>query len=134
MLVVGNTIKMVKSVGPFVQGGTTFAVTKIQDGIIYFNCNMGTGCMSYNEFNEYFEVEQPKREWTEWAYNPARRVWYKTNGKKVKVLIPTSQSRQIGIASCHPTDTFNLEKGIEIAYARTQVALATQALQKAMTC
>ena len=72
MLMKDSKIKMVKQVPGFSLGtGTVFTVDDIAEGMtIQFSCSMGTGIMSWDEFNRYFEEfheeSKVKEKWSEW--------------------------------------------------------------------
>lgn len=76
-MIVGDKIKLVKSMGAFTNVGEICLVTNIKDGLIEFTFGAGKhlGYMSYNEFEKYFvyaieEVEKKKtrEHWTDWTY------------------------------------------------------------------
>ncbi|MDI0267851.1 hypothetical protein QIW52_17815 [Clostridioides difficile] len=128
MLIEGNKIKLIKEI----QGlerfeiGDIFIVTSIEDnGNIHFKTYCGIGFMSYSEFKEHFEIvnnkEKRKYTWSNWktvvSHNLHILYAYKTNCKKVIVKKDGFKSS----ATCHNTDVFNLQKGIEICLARIEV-------------
>lgn len=71
-MIKGDRIKLVKKMGVFDNIGEICEVTDIQEGgVICFKfggCHLG--CMSYDEYEKYFEkVETPvKRTWSEWSF------------------------------------------------------------------
>lgn len=58
MIIKGNEIRLIKPMGVFDNIGEVCEVTDVsEDGVISFKfggCNLG--CMSYNEFEKYFEL------------------------------------------------------------------------------
>lgn len=118
MLVKGRKIKMVKAMPNFNKVGQEFEVTDIKDGAIFFKCNFGAGLMSYKEYKEYFK-EVEVLQWSEWftALISEEQIKYRTNRKEVQV----KYLDLIGIAKCHDEDTFDLSKGIELAYQRAKI-------------
>lgn len=55
MIIKGDKIKLVQKIGSFDKVGDIFEVTGVDNGVVSFKCNYGTGCMSYDEFERYFE-------------------------------------------------------------------------------
>ena len=99
-MIKGDKIKLVHKMGVFDNIGEICEVTDIQEGgVICFKfggCHLG--CMSYDEYEKYFEkVETPvKRTWSKWYSNVIRftdingkdvrcNYLYRTNGKKVQI-------------------------------------------------
>lgn len=70
-MIKGDKIKLIHKMGVFDNIGEICEVTDIQEGgVICFKfggCHLG--CMSYDEYEKYFEkVETPvKRTWSEWS-------------------------------------------------------------------
>lgn len=103
MLIVGSKIKLKKKMGVFDNIGSICEVIDIQpSGIICFKfggCHLG--CMSYDEYERYFEKveEVVKRTWSGWSdYHtisitdflgiPRDIKWqYRENGKKFKLEV-----------------------------------------------
>ena len=131
-MIKGDKIKLVAKMGVFDNIGEICEVIDVSDGgVITFKFGGGLhmGCMSYDEFQKYFElIEEPKkREWTEWKItmgqtyeSPLSHKYrsffyeYRHNGKTVQV-------RQLGIkaeATCAKEDEFNLETGLKLAEYR----------------
>jgi len=126
VLVTGDMFKQISSIGSFNKVGDKFKVTDISaDGMITFSASYGMGMMSWKEFNEHFEKIECNH-WGEWVEND--EYVYKTNNKQVKV----KKDGLIARSSCHPTDTFNLNKGISIALARIDVKKAEGKLATAI--
>ena len=62
----GDRIKLIKSMGVFTNVGEICDVVDVTtDGIISFKFGNGKhlGCMSYDEFEKYFELVESKRVW-----------------------------------------------------------------------
>ena len=116
MLMVGDTVKMVKQIPgvPMIDG--ILEVIAMDNGSITIRGEAGYGMMSYQEYTEFFEkCERPlKRVWTDWMYDDSHDGHYKHNGKVVKYKIGGYKSK----ASCSPCDEFDLNTGKEIAYHR----------------
>ena len=140
-MIKGDRIKLVKKMGVFDNIGEICEVTDIQEGgVICFKfggCHLG--CMSYDEYEKYFEkVETPvKRTWSEWNskyisftnINDNRMtgfIKYRTNGKKVQVKLGTLTAE----ASCCKEDEFDLEKGLELAKNRVIVKYLNSRVEK----
>lgn len=128
-MIKGDRIKLVKKMGVFDNIGEICEVTDIQEGgVICFKfggCHLG--CMSYDEYEKYFEkVEIPtKRTWSKWCLNEIRftdingkdvrcNYLYRTNGKKVQVRSGAFKAE----ATCCQDDEFEIEKGLNLAKKR----------------
>lgn len=128
-MIKGDRIKLVKKMGVFDNIGEICEVTDIQEGgVICFKfggCHLG--CMSYDEYEKYFEkVEIPtKRTWSKWYLNEIRftdingkdvrcNYLYRTNGKKVQVRSGAFKAE----ATCCQDDEFEIEKGLNLAKKR----------------
>lgn len=132
-MIKGDKIKLIKPMGAFKNVGEICEVTDIAEGgIISFRfggCHLG--CMSYDEFLKYFvkyfeEIEDPiHRKWSNWKeekimfYDMNDKetsiiLRYRNNGKKVQVRSDTLRAE----SSCHKEDTFDFEKGFELAAKR----------------
>ena len=141
-MVVGDKIRLVKPFGTFDNIGEICEVANILcTGEIYFRHNKGVGIMSYEKFEEYFElvptenkvVEKKKHEWTEWKdrlsdfYNPIEDEfidvdleWRTDNEKRVQVRMkddPQLKSR----SSCYKDDEFFIRNGYDLAKCRLYV-------------
>lgn len=118
MLVKGRKIKMVKAMPNFNKVGQEFEVTDIKDGAIFFKCNFGAGLMSYKEYKEYF-TEVKTLQWSKWMTMliSDEQITYRANGKDVQV----SYLGVLGVAKCHDEDTFDLSKGLSLAYQRAKI-------------
>lgn len=132
-MIKGDKIKLVAKMGVFDNIGEICEVIDVSDGgVITFKFGGGLhmGCMSYDEFQKYFElVEEPKKiEWSEWKFKNSGWIYkspvshktisflyeYRHNGKKVQV-------RKLGIkaeATCAKEDEFDLETGLKLAECR----------------
>lgn len=129
-MIKGDRIKLVKKMGVFDNIGEICEVTDIQEGgVICFKfggCHLG--CMSYDEYEKYFEkVETPvKRTWSEWSLpfemtfsdirDGKKTISYqsRTNGKKVQVRSGVFKAE----ATCCKDDVFDFEKGLALAKSR----------------
>lgn len=144
-MIKGDKIKLVKPMGAFTNVGEICEVVNVQNGgVISFKFGGGKhlGCMSYDEFERYFElvsvenkVEKKKHEWTEWKdvsllpgfYNPITDKyvnvileWRTDNKKRVQVRMkddPQLRSR----ASCYKDDKFSVYNGYDLARRRVYV-------------
>lgn len=57
-------------------------------------------------------------------------VEYKTNGKKIMARLKMNEDKHIkSYATCHKTDTFNLNTGLRVALARLNVKIAQERLK-----
>lgn len=144
----GDHIKLIKPMGAFTNVGEICEVINItQDGVISFRFGkngMHLGCMSYNEFEKYFElVNECKRQWTEWKeydfyYDDlicnyvSTSVEYRTNGKKVQLRCSNLENDKFikTEATCNKVDTFVLDTGIDIAEKRLRIKLLQEELKQ----
>lgn len=139
-MIKGDKIKLVKPMGAFTYVGEVCEVTDImKGGVIYFRFGgVHLGCMSYDEYEKYFEPvkEKAKREWTRWIRRPynvsfvynangmsmndenSGSVWYRFNGKRVQVKTFMSDKSLKASASCCKNDTFDLDTGLALAFKR----------------
>lgn len=121
MLIKGDKIKMIKSIGNFNKVGDIFNVENISDdGYITIKTTYGIGVMSYKEFEQHFEIHKDVK-WTGWIkiYDKCD-CYYKTNN------IDTVLVKRLGVikkARLHPDDVFDLNVGIEIAYLRATIEI-----------
>lgn len=144
-MIKGDKIKLVAKMGVFDNIGEICEVIDISDGgVITFKFGGGLhmGCMSYDEFQKYFElIEEPKkRKWTKWEFKNVGRLYesplshqtftffyeYRHNGKTVQV-------RQLGIkaeATCAKEDEFNLETGLKLAEYRLLIKYFARDVEK----
>lgn len=128
-MIKGDRIKLVKKMGVFDNIGEICEVTDIQEGgVICFKfggCHLG--CMSYDEYEKYFEkVDMPvKRTWSDWNFGDISftdingkiktgAYHYRNNGKKVQVEYGFLKAE----ATCCKDDVFDLEKGLALAKSR----------------
>lgn len=128
-MIKGDRIKLVKKMGVFDNIGEICEVTDIQEGgVICFKfggCHLG--CMSYDEYEKYFEKVEisTKRTWSKWCLNEIRftdingqdvrcNYLYRTNGKKVQVRSGAFKAE----ATCCQDDEFEIEKGLNLAKKR----------------
>ena len=126
-MIKGDRIKLVKKMGVFDNIGEICEVTDIQEGgVICFKFGgYHLGCMSYDEYEKYFEkVETPvKRTWSKWSLpfemtfsdirDGKRTISYqsRTNRKKVQVRSGVFKAE----ATCCKDDVFDFEKGLTLA-------------------
>lgn len=143
-MIKGDKIKLIHKMGAFDNIGEICEVTDIQDGgVICFrfgNNGCHLGCMSYDEYVKYFEpiteehtLETPKRKWSEWKATVSdqyydlnsiafkKKYWYRENDKKVQVKCDNPKLK--AEASCHKEDSFNINKGLNLAEKRLVIKL-----------
>ena len=151
-MIKGDKIKLVKPMGAFTNVGEICEVVDVQNGgVISFKFGGGKhlGCMSYDEFERYFElvqvenkVEKKKHEWTKWRigcsdyYNPVTHnyigveiEWRTDNEKRVQIRMkndPQLRSR----ASCYKKDKFSVGKGYIIARHRLYVKWVSKVIDE----
>ena len=139
-MIKGDKIKLAHPMGVFTNVGEVCEVVDVQNGgVISFKFGGGKhlGCMSYDEFEKYFElvpvenkVEKKKHEWSEWEdrisdfYNPieddfidVNLEWRTDNEKRVQVRVkgsPQLRSR----SSCYKDDEFSVHDGYLLAKCR----------------
>ena len=125
-MIKGDKIKLVKPMGAFKNVGEICEVTEIAEGgVISFRFGgYHLGCMSYDEFLKYFEKVE-ERIWTKWedvriGFHDMNDkmvdivLRHRNNGKKVQVKCGALKSE----SSCHSEDTFDFDKGFELATKR----------------
>lgn len=146
-MIKGDKIKLVKSMGVFTNVGEVCEVTDIrEDGSIWFRFGgVHLGCMSYDEYEKYFEPvkEKVKREWSEWkcyqydltleydirnnennvtcieeSIGDFGKVWYRDNGKRIQVRIEINGKYFKSSAICCHRDVFNFQIGMKLALKR----------------
>ena len=139
-MIKGDKIKLVKPMGVFTNVGEICEVTDIMDGgVICFRFGgVHLGCMSYNEYEKYFEPvkERTKREWTKWkrclydfdvdyrAYglmisnSDCGDLWYRDNSKRIQVKSIINDKEIKAAASCSSKDKFDFETGLGLALKR----------------
>ena len=141
-MIKGDKIRLITKMGVFDNIGEVCEVTDIQDGgVICFKFGNGRhlGCMSYDEFEKYFELVtdedkiNSKHEWTEWRDNyvyfesineedVGTSYQYRHNHKKVQVRCILDDDIVLKAeACCHYTDTFDLDGGLNLAEKRLVV-------------
>ena len=129
-MIKGDRIKLVKKMGVFDNIGEICEVTDIQEGgVICFKfggCHLG--CMSYDEYEKYFEkVETPvKKPWSDWSFaheltfidikgdEKTIKYQYRDNGKRIQVRSGAFKAE----TTCYKDDTFDLSKGLNLAKKR----------------
>lgn len=116
MLMIGDKIRLVKPIGVLKNIGEEFEVTATNDDIIDFKLSfIGMGSMSMAEYEKHF---RKVRVWTDWILvnaNTWNEYSYKTDNEKYVRLKKDGREAK---ASCHPTDEFDLNVGIEICFDR----------------
>lgn len=139
-MIKGDKIKLVKPMGVFINVGEVCEVTDIRnDGSIWFRFGgVHLGCMSYDEYEKYFEPvkEKVKREWSEWkscfydfdfdyrAYGLKiidsifGDLWYRDNGKRIQIKTTMGDETISASATCCDNDEFDFETGLELAIKR----------------
>lgn len=143
-MIKGDKIKLVKPMGAFTNVGEVCEVTDIrEDGSIWFRFGgVHLGCMSYDEYEKYFESvkEKVKREWSEWkclsydfnfdyhiaddtlhfrdSIGDLGDIWYRDNGKRVQVRIETDEKYLCASSSCNKDDIFSFPVGMKLALKR----------------
>lgn len=142
----GDKIKLLTPMGVFTNVGEICEVVDVnKDGVISFRFGKNRehlGCMSYNEFEKYFELVK-KNTWTAWerykfAYNNLegsyKNIWveYRTNGKVVQLRACDYEKHKfIKVSStCRNTDVFSLNTGCDIAEKRLRVKLLQEELDR----
>lgn len=145
-MIKGDKIKLIKPMGVFTNVGEICEVVDVnEDGVISFRFGENRehlGCMSYNEFEKYFELVK-KNTWTIWeaykfTYNNLegsnKNIWveYRTNGKVVQLRTCDYEKDKFVKASstCNSTDDFLLEKGLVIAEKRLIIKLLNKELDR----
>ena len=125
-MIKGDKIRLVKPMGAFKNIGEICEVTDVAEGgVISFRFGgYHLGCMSYDEFLKYFEQVE-ERVWSNWKetrvgfydINDKRTgitLRFRNNGKKVQVRSGALKAE----SSCHSEDTFDFNKGFELATKR----------------
>lgn len=140
MLIKGDKIKLIKKMGVFDNIGEICEVVEIMEGgaINFKFGKYNLGCMSYNEYEKYFEkVENVRTKWSEWMScalvvgDAGERYEYKTNNTKVLVRLIDSGLYK-SKSSCYKEDKFDLALGIKLAIARSELKAAQQNLDEIM--
>lgn len=157
-MIKGDKIKLIKPMGEFTNVGEVCEVVKVdEDGVISFRFGRNgvhLGCMSYNEFEKYFELidkenskKKSKKTWCKWrnfvfnCYDPNLKPlslegFYRTNGKKVQVKYILGNDKTLRAeATCCNKDKFDLVKGLKLAQYRFRLKflkLKTDELVKTM--
>lgn len=145
-MIKGDKIRLVKPMGAFTNIGEICEITDIKENdLIYFKFGGAhLGCMSYDEFEKYFELveaNKPKRKWTEWettiidytyflragnTFIPEmdwNNLYYRDNGRciQLKITVPGFHEEEISLKSyaiCSDSDTFDFDKGFNLALRR----------------
>lgn len=127
MLIKGDKIKLIKTIGNFDKVGDIFEIIGVSElGTVTIASSYGTGIMSYDEFEKYFEkVEKESLVWSEWKRHindpnyDYKTFEYRTNGKDVEVVQFNKKIK----SSCLPEDEFNLQKGIKLCLKKQEVLI-----------
>lgn len=135
MLIKGDKIKLIKSIGSFDKIGDIFEITGVNElGTITISSNYGTGIMSYNEFEKYFEkIEEESLVWSEWKRHIVdpnhehRTFTYRTNGKAIELIEKGKKVRSV----CLDEDVFNLDYGLDLCLKKQDVIQAKAAIRDA---
>ena len=132
-MIKGDRIKLIKKMGAFNNIGEICEIIDIQEGgVIYFKfggCHLG--CMSYDEYEKYFEKVEisVKRAWSDWSLaheltfmdikgdEKTIKYQYRDNGKRVQIR---SGALKAG-SSCYDEDEFSLSSGLVLAEMRLVV-------------
>ena len=140
-MIKGDKIKLVKPMGVFTNVGEVCEVTDIkEDGVICFRFGgVHLGCMSYDEYEKYFEQveEKSKRKWGKWrkcgyqinveySYGLEHSIVddrigvieYRTNKKRVQVRACIKDKTVKASSTCCDEDTFDFRVGVELALKR----------------
>ena len=153
MIVRGSKIKLVKPMGVFDKIGEIFEVVRVdENAVITFKCSIGYGCMSYDELDRYFEVEDNKelknkfkRQWTNWEYDSfiyyniegnscVVPVKYRNNGKIVDLRTDWENATEDkpnlrAKATCNKNDKFDFDSGLDLADYRMQIKFLKRKLE-----
>ena len=124
-MIKGDKIKLIRKMGVFDNIGEICEVTDVtDDGVICFRFGkngMHLGCMSYNEFEKYFELVNNK--WTDWTksnigyYNLDKSYYlmpieYRHNNKIFQMR--TIDKSLKSIAVYNKCDSFDFYKGFDL--------------------
>lgn len=153
MIVKGSKIKLVKPMGVFDKIGEICEVVRVdENAVITFKCSIGYGCMSYDELDRYFEVEDNKelknkfkRQWTNWEYDSfiyynfegnscVVPVKYRNNGKIVDLRTDWENATEDkpnlrAKATCNKNDKFDFDSGLDLADYRMQIKFLKRKLE-----
>ena len=153
MIVRGSKIKLVKPMGVFDKIGEICEVVRVdENAVITFKCSIGYGCMSYDELDKYFEVEDNKelknkfkRQWTDWKYDSfiyynfegnscVVPVKYRNNGKIVDLRTDWENATEDkpnlrAKATCNKNDKFDFDSGLDLADYRMQIKFLKRKLE-----
>ena len=153
MIVRGSKIKLVKPMGVFDKIGEICEVVRVDESaVITFKCSIGYGCMSYDELDRYFEIEDNKelknkfkRQWTDWEYDSfiyynfdgttsVVPVKYRNNGKIVDLRTDWENATEDKPnlrtkATCNKNDKFDFDSGLDLADNRMQIKFLKRKLE-----
>lgn len=136
-MIKGDKIRLIAPMGMFDNIGEICEVINVdENGVISFKFGkngMHLGCMSYNEFEKYFElIQNTKHEWSEWKSSTllyhntygvygSGKIFYRDNGKKVQIKHSTLKLKSE--ATCREEDPFDFDKGFDLARRRMIVKI-----------
>lgn len=131
MLIIGSKVKLIKAIkgAERLNIGDVFEVTKIENNIITFKCVYGYGMMSYKEYEEYFEVV---RKWTDWRMYKSKGLYYYYKHDGETIMLRNMNSDIVTKAVCHKDDEFDLDKGLELCFARMELVKAQRHLDNVL--
>ncbi|GAA0102569.1 hypothetical protein UT300012_32840 [Paraclostridium bifermentans] len=133
MLIKGDKVKLVKSIGSFDKVGDIFEIIGVSElGTITIASSYGTGIMSYDEFEKYFEkIEEKPLVWSEWACVPGVQFMkYRTNGVVIEMIDETIGKKVKSV--CLEGDTFDIDKGIGLCIAKLKVISANASIRESI--
>ncbi|MFR3126404.1 MAG: hypothetical protein ACLTVG_02315 [Coprococcus sp.] len=140
-MIKGDKIKLIRKMGVFDNIGEICEVTDVtDDGVICFRFGengVHLGCMSYNEFEKYFELVNNK--WTGWTksnigyYNLDKSyclmpIEYRHNNKIFQMR--TIDKSLKSIAVCNKCDSFDFDKGFNLVKSRLIIKILQSELDK----
>lgn len=130
MLVIkGDKIKQVNEIMGFNYVGEEFEVVGVDMGVISFSCSMGTGVMSYDELEKYFE-KVVEIKWSEWEIDPANEsLMYRVKDKLIELADINGDYSSV-FAKCLSSDEFELEVGLDICRKKLEVKKLMRELKK----
>lgn len=131
MLIKGDKIKLVKTIGNFDKVGDIFEIIGINElGTITIASSYGTGIMSYDEFEKYFKkVEEEPLVWSEWKDMQDEYMRYRTNGKTIE-MIDDLYKKKVK-STCLEEDVFDLDRGLKLCEAKLEVINTKSEIRKA---
>lgn len=140
-MIKGDKIKLIRKMGVFDNIGEICEVADVtDDGVICFRFGengVHLGCMSYNEFEKYFELVNNK--WTGWTksnigyYNLDKSyclmpIEYRHNNKIFQMR--TIDKSLKSIAVCNKCDSFDFDKGFNLVKRRLIIKILQSELDE----